>query len=733
MAKHFNRNASPFIRALAGSGLWLVIAAAVVLQVVSVLLILYTRKELTDNLEVQSEMTLYSKISIIRNTLSSAEATLQEHLWDIDNSLGDPDAVFGAVERLISVNPGVQGGCIAFAPGYYPSKGELFEPYVHWVDGRMVVEELGINHDYSDNVYFRRALDEGKSFWSDPYRFSGDTLKTIITYSYPLTDAEGSIAGVCGLDMDVSWLADTLNARRALPSSYSLMLTKDGSLVAGPSKSHHSKEDISTIVSMVSDPSVRKKSSRTGRSQMFIFDDKTMDDDAFVYFITMKKEPNWQIVEVSYDDEVYAPVYRMMRISVLLIVVGLLVIALILYRFARNADNLHKANVRQERLSSELQIAGNIQNEMLPKDFPPFPERGDLDIWGSINPAKEVGGDLFDFFIRSGKLFFCIGDVSGKGVPSAMVMSAVHFIFRMSASHDSDPAFIMKTVNEQICRENESGMFVTLFVGVLHLRDGRLDYCNAGHDHPVLLGGGVRQLDAKANLPVGTFDDTVFESQTEMLSPGTTLFLYTDGLTEAKDSERRQYSLKRLLSELGKIESRGAYDSHRLQDAVLSSVHSFVGDAPQSDDLTILAIRYLGGPSKLQNELTIPAKVKEVPRLGQFVKGVMSRLDVPDVDARRIQLAVEETVVNVCEYAYPAGTEGKLTVRAEGDAASVIFTVIDDGMPFDPTAVGDADTTLSAEDRPIGGLGIHLVRNLMDSLSYERLEGQNVLKMTKKL
>ena len=251
--------------------------------------------------------------------------------------------------------------------------------------------------------------------------------------------------------------------------------------------------------------------------------------------------------------------------------------------------------MEKARIGSELRIARQIQEEMLPKSVP-VPEG--LDVQGFLTPAKEVGGDLYDYSVRDGKLYFSIGDVSGKGIPAAMVMSVVLNLLRNVSAREEDPARMMGELNRTACRNNESGMFVTLFLGVLDLSTGILRYCNAGHDHPVLVRDSAEELPALANVPVGVFDDVEYRAQETVLAPGTTLFLYTDGVTEAKDVSRQQYGRNRLFATLSACSRK----PDALVRAVEDSVRSFAGKAEQSDDITMLAVRYDGPAEPLDNK-----------------------------------------------------------------------------------------------------------------------------------
>ena len=254
-------------------------------------------------------------------------------------------------------------------------------------------------------------------------------------------------------------------------------------------------------------------------------------------------------------------------------------------------QQLTSATASQAAMESELDIARDIQMSMLPKTFPPYPERSDIDLYGQLTPAKAVGGDLYDFHIRDEKLFFCIGDVSGKGVPASLVMAMTSAQLRTMSSGEDHPERIVSTLNKAEASRNESMMFVTLFVGVLDLKTGKLQYCNAGHNAPILVtpDGNPSFIQVDSNLPVGVVPEWSYTVQEMILAPGSALLLYTDGLSEAENPEQALFGEDRILETL-----RGAAstDPTALVSRLSDAVHHFVNGAEQSDDLTLLAIRY---------------------------------------------------------------------------------------------------------------------------------------------
>ena len=272
-------------------------------------------------------------------------------------------------------------------------------------------------------------------------------------------------------------------------------------------------------------------------------------------------------------------------------------------RLSESIRNLTETVAAKERIEGELNVARDIQLSILPSKFPPFPYLKEIDLFAMVEPAREVGGDLYDFFllepeegtaiaeIIDDKIFFMIGDVSGKGVPAALFMAVTKTLIKATVSTELSPGQVLEKVNKDLAADNEACMFVTLFAGVLDVRKGELSYCSAGHNPPYLLSAeaGVRRLDQTGGMCLGIMEESVFETSSLTLAPGDTLFLYTDGVTEAMDGDNNEYSDERLE---GQLKKRPGTDSRGLIEFVLDDVKKFTGDTPQSDDITMLALRY---------------------------------------------------------------------------------------------------------------------------------------------
>lgn len=257
-------------------------------------------------------------------------------------------------------------------------------------------------------------------------------------------------------------------------------------------------------------------------------------------------------------------------------------------------EELKRVNEQKGRIEGELKVASDIQMSMLPKIFPPYPDRNDIDVYGCLTPAKAVGGDLYDFYIRNDQLFFCIGDVSGKGVPASLVMAVSRSLFRIVSTHVNKPDRIMSQMNEALADQNDSSMFVTLFVGSYNLKTGLLEYCNGGHDAPLLVNVKEKRaelLPCVSNLPVGVMPGWEFEMQEAMISSDTLIFMYTDGLPEAENVDQEQFTESRMFEVADQLLEEKEVTPELLIERMSDAVRHFVGDAEQSDDLTMLAIK----------------------------------------------------------------------------------------------------------------------------------------------
>ena len=394
--------------------------------------------------------------------------------------------------------------------------------------------------------------------------------------------------------------------------------------------------------------------------------------------------------------------------------------------------NLTAVTAEKERIGAELNVATQIQADMLPRIFPAFPDRNEFDLYASMVPAKEVGGDFYDFFlVDDDHIALVMADVSGKGVPAALFMVIAKTLIKNRAQLGESPAEILKNVNEQLCEGNEAELFVTVWLAVMEISTGRGLAANAGHEHPV-----IRRADGKYELvtyrhspAVATMEGIRFREHPFELHPGDRLFVYTDGVTEATNAANVLFGEQRMLASLNRDPDASPEELLR---TVKKDIDAFVGDAPQFDDITMLSFCYNGAPRV--KELRLEAAVENLERVLEFVDGTLEALDCPQNIQMKIDVAVEEIFVNIAHYAYGSETGlALISIETQSDPKRISITFRDWGVPYDPLAKPDPDVTLSADERQVGGLGIYMVKKSMDDIKYEYTDGQNVLTIVKDL
>ena len=396
-------------------------------------------------------------------------------------------------------------------------------------------------------------------------------------------------------------------------------------------------------------------------------------------------------------------------------------------------DNIKTITAEKERIGAELNVATQIQADMLPRIFPPFPDRMEFDIYATMDPAKEVGGDFYDFFlVDDDHLCLVMADVSGKGVPAALFMVIAKTLIKNQAQQGKCPSEILYNVNNQLCEGNEAEMFVTVWLAIIELSTGRGVAANAGHEHPAIRrANGQYELVVYRHAPaVAAMENIRFREHEFELHPGDALFVYTDGVPEATDARDELFGTERMLEALNREPEA---DPQALLGNVREAIDGFVGDADQFDDITMLSLHYSGNAAEAA-ELSLEAADENLDRVIAFVDERLEALDCLPHEQMQVDVAVEELFINIAHYAYAPQT-GPVTVRVETekDPKAVSITFIDGGTPYDPLAKADPDITASVEERPIGGLGIYMVKQSMDSVDYRCQNGRNMLTIRKKL
>ena len=727
-----SRNIKTIARKSTGTGLLLIVVAAFTLAVTMLVQYFSSQRMLREEASLRAESELRATRNQIMDVVDQAEAAVHNSVWIARWCLDYPDSLAVVARRIVEENPSVMGSTFALVPGY-DKKHPLFAPYVcRTEDGGVELKTLATEaYDYPSQEWFTEPLNYGIGYWSEPYVDTGGGNVLMTTYSVPVMDDAGRIAAVLTADVSLDWLTELVGSLRVYPDAYSVLISRNGQIMVSPVPELNMQTSIQEYAPGAKDTAhfnMLADSMLAGKSGNAVLEQRRRER-TFVFYAPVEKT-GWSMAIVIPDSEIYGEIRHMGMLVSLLMLVGLGMLVFILSTAARNQLKYAEVSEKQERMEQELKIGHDIQMSMLPKTFPPFPERKDIDLAAVLIPAREVGGDLYDYYIRDEKLFFCIGDVSGKGVPASLVMAVTRSLFRTVSSHEMSPARIVSLINESILDMNENNMFVTFFCGVVDMVTGHMRYCNAGHNPPLIFTNKIVWLPVVPNLPLGVAGDVSFQEQEVDLGYDDALFLYTDGVSEAENAAHEQFGEARMEAVL---HTRRSAQDHL--NAMRETISSFVGDADQSDDLTMLFFHYLHDmqPDATERHLILHNNIKQIPQLADFIETIADEMHLDQALAMSLNLALEEAVTNVILYAYPEGSDGLVDIEAIMGRNTLRFIISDSGKAFDPTAAPEADVSLGVEDRPIGGLGIFLVRKIMDVVSYERTDGKNILSMTKRL
>lgn len=757
----------------------------ILMLVVVIFAMIGTVVESYNNRRAEEQVLLYTN-SLVDNVVSSLEARMLEserqvgeYLPTIERNIADTTSINRILLQMISGDSLIVGGSVTYVPGYLgDGRDSLYMEYVAR-EGARKYDEWRVNtdsYDYTALKWFTDPVREKRPMWSDPYfdEGAGDIFMT--TYTHPVYDTGNRLCAVVTVDLSIHDLLNKMEEIRPVSDSRTIILTANGSLIG--------RRGSVFVVNSETLPDSLPAPDRHAFKRIIAGDLPTSKHIEFDYegtrmIVVSAPVPHtdWSVCCVYKYDNVVAIFGNLTWLVVVILVCGMvaliiLIHALIVYnmkpltRLTETANVISEGNLdayigmmdaqdeigrlnnaflkmklslkeqmerleattrAKQQIDSEIQIARDIQQSLVPYDFSLSDADSATSLYAILRPAREVGGDLYDSFICNGKLFFAVGDVSGKGVPAALFMGMTVTVFRLTAKNEEAPERIVSAINKALSHSNCTNTFVTMLVGVLDLATGRLTFCNAGHNPPAIGRGAeasFMQMREK-NIPVGLFEDYAFLQETVCLKPGDRLVVYTDGVTEAETKDKRQFGDERLLEAIEKSSGAGASDTVRM---ISADIARFTRGAEQSDDITLLCLEFRD-PSGiiLKNDLS------EIARLPEFIEAVAEKHSIDAATATSLNLALEEALVNVIDYAYPEGVKGEIRLRFEysEDSGELTFTIEDEGQPFDPTSVAEVDTAAGIDDRKVGGLGIHLYKRIMDKVEYHRRERRNVLILTK--
>ena len=722
-------------KAIGANGIFLIVVAAALLIAIYIIMYQFTRNEINEDVKLRAQSELSAKSLTIQKIMNEVETAVRNHADDVTRFINHPDSMFSVAKNLVELNPNITGSSVSFIENFYPSRGKWFEAYaVRDSVGNISTMQLGSEtHDYFKSEFFIKPVNLGKAVWTNPYLDSEGAKMMLTTYSVPIYDNQGKVIAVLDADISLDWLDEVLTVEYAYPSSYHVLLSKTGQLMSVADRNFLMKTIPEMSESYGNDTFLPLNdgmlSGKTGET--IIVDKKGNKYQSF--YMPVDDDTGWSIAIINSEKEIFADFHKMRVTLLWLSIAGFLILVLIILRTILNIKKLEKVSTERERIRSELQIASSIQSGMLPKENVLEGANEKIDIEPYLEPAKEVGGDLYDYFIKDNFLYFCIGDVSGKGVPASLFMAVARSLFRALASNSVEPSKVIYGMNNTLAEFNEKEMFVTLFLGILDLKTGRLNYCNAGHDAPVILdSNGVDSINVFPNLPLGIFPDFDFKQQMVQLRKNSILFLFTDGVTEAMNIEKEEFGEERLMRDLKKIYSNKLNISPKeLISELLFMIKDFVGKAEQSDDLTMLAFKFNRSDSFVEQHISLKNNINEIGKLNNFVENICTQQNLPPELIMDLKLAIEEVVANTINYGFDKIEDAKISVSLKFKPNEVLIEIKDNGKAFDPTISSEVNIDAALEERTIGGLGLFLVKQLTDSISYRRVDNLNILSLSK--
>ena len=621
--------------------LWVVMFAAVIF-IAALGFLFYQSREAVRQEAISRATQILDKTSLrVEGILNRVEVATGMTDWLVQRHPDKADSMFVYSRGMLLNNPDFYNCSIAFEPYYFKDKGLYFSAYSrHNGDSIRTIQGGSENYQYFFADWYLMPTLLGHACWTEPYMdydAPTNTSEMVTSYCQAIKASDGSFIGVINTRLSLNWLSQTISAVKPYPNSYSIMIGRGGTYFVHPDSTKITRQTIFTQTLETPDTAMVSLGRAMQRGEEGVREMHINGEHCYVFYKPLGKT-GCSMAIVCPESDIFGGFDRLRRTVMAIVCVGLLLMLYFfiriitrelspLRRLAREAEtiasgqfdtqlpnfertdeigqlsqsfgNMQQSLVRyieelkdttaqKASIESELNVANSIQMSMLPNVFP---DREGLDMYASMTPAKEVGGDLYGYLLKDDNLYFCLGDVSGKGVPASLFMAQVTRLFRTLANQQLSPADICTHMNDALSGdENPTNMFVTLFVGMVDLTSGHLSFCNAGHNPPVI-GGGEHHgdfLEMKPNFPIGVLPGLEFEGEEIESIKGRALFIYTDGLNEAENREHEQFGDERLLDILRNTH----FDSARqVIETLAAEVEKHRDGADPNDDLTMMCLR----------------------------------------------------------------------------------------------------------------------------------------------
>jgi len=750
---------------------------------------LFSRDIIIENISENAKNMTRATVNEIDSVLFAIQEIPQNLASILENDPYDKDEILHMLYSSIESNPEIYGMAVVFEPYAFDPNSLYFAPYYYRKNSNLELRYLGNDfYQYFYLDWYQTPRELKSPMWSEPYYDEGGGNILMATYSVPFykkIDGEKKFMGVITADISLGWLQEMVSSIKIEKSGYAFLISKNGTYVTHPHAKMIMNETIFSIAEETNNKELRTigRSMIRGGSGFFPVTSIVTKKSSWISYSPLLSS-GWSLGIIFPREELLYDIIKLNRVVLMLGVLGFIVLFIILFFIAisitrpikilakttndigkgkldfdlsaitsadevgmlansfvymrdslkKHIKELTETTAVKERMQSELRIAHDIQMGIIPKIFPPFPDRSEFDIYGILAPAKEVGGDFYDFFLMDHeRLCFVVGDVSDKGVPASLLMAVTKTMIKTMSKDADSPSEILDKVNREIAHDNDSSMFITIFCGILNINSGELLYSNAGHNPPLVLhaNGEIEFLKSETCIAVGAFEKAVYKSNKISLSNGDSICVYTDGVTEAINENGQLFNEQRLKDAVYSLRNRS------IKEIVLETynkVSEYSKGMPQADDITLLAIQYFGSNKKVnKKDIVVKNNAADIQTFLNDVQNFIKTKKVTDKTMHEIMLSLEEVLVNIQTYAYNDKNEHDINITLFLSDNEFMAKVIDDGRPFDPVMAPEPDIYAMLEERKIGGVGLFLVRKLMDKVEYQRQDGKNILTIRKRI
>ena len=613
-----------------------------------------SRRMIEKNVEENAKNLAFSTANRIETILRSVQKVTENMACFLENSSYNKKDLLQFLKITVENNPEIYGSAIAFEHYSFDNNLPAFAPYFYKENGKIRLINLQdvFKHNYFISDWYQIPKELDRPVWSEPYFDEGAGNIMMATYSVPFhKNVKGNrqFTGVVTADVSLEWLREMILSIKILKTGYAFLISKNGTIITHYNKELIMNETIFSVAEKRGDVLLREIGRKMirGESGFVPFRSIVRGRPCWMYY-TPVPSSGWSIGVIYPKNELTEDIIHLNRTVIFLGIAGILLLSVAVILNTRSitrqlremseaaerigtgdldielppvksgdevgklTEAFHymktslKEYIRQltettaakERIESELKIASEIQMGILPKKFPPFPDRTEFDIFATIKPAKEVGGDFYDFFfIDQNRLCFVIADVSGKGIPAALFMAVTRTFIKAIAAPGIAPGELLTKVNEELCIGNDSNMFVTIFCGILDTKTGEILYTNAGHNPPLIIQKGkqVIWLEGEMNIFTGVMEQVHYKTDRIVLHPGDALFMYTDGVTEAMNEHEEQFTSERLGKDVITLQDKPIRE---IVDGIMEKVVSFAHGVSQSDDITMMVIEFKGSDNR---------------------------------------------------------------------------------------------------------------------------------------